>query len=298
MCTSGLGNVSASMTNGVHFVLLGLLHRVAHLARQLAHFAALVREEIDLVLLVLDLLLHPRVLPLLALDLFLDALEHIVVIARVLVHLVLVRVQVQHAFGEAIQERGIVRDDDARFVVHHQERRKMVDALLIQVVRRLVEQQEIRLLNERECQEQPRLLPAGELAQLLVHGRAHVHGIEHLGDVLLDVVLRLRERALKELAHGVVEHRVRQHLLGDADGHAFLLVDLALGRFQLLHDQLEDGALARAVLPHDGELGVLAHREARAFQNRLVVIEVESHVLKPEDDIAMVHGNGVRGAGF
>src|SRR3990167_153424 len=58
----------------IHFVLLRFLHSLPHLACEFAHFSSLVREEVNLLLLIEDVLLHSCILTLLTFDLCLNLL--------------------------------------------------------------------------------------------------------------------------------------------------------------------------------------------------------------------------------
>ena len=68
-----------------------------------------------------------------------------------------------------------------------------------------------------------------------------------------------------------------------------LAVDLAALQLEVACDDLEDGALARAILPDDRQLGVLTYREIDRREDGLALVVGETDVLKPEDDIAVVH---------
>jgi len=77
-------------------------------------------------------------------------------------------VEVQHAVAEGVQEVGVMRNDEARLVVFLQERRKVLDTCMVEIVCRLVEQEQVWLLNECARKKKARLLPARERRELLV----------------------------------------------------------------------------------------------------------------------------------
>jgi hypothetical protein len=90
---------------------------VAHLLRDEAHLASLLREEVRLVLIVLDLLLELRVLAVLALDARGSLLQEVVVVAEILLHLAGVHVEIEHAVGERVEEFRIMGNDEAGLLV-------------------------------------------------------------------------------------------------------------------------------------------------------------------------------------
>ena len=72
--------------------------------------------------------------------------------------------ELHDARRDAVQEIAVVRDEKARAGVAAQEGLQPGDALGIQVVGRLVEDQEIRLLDKRAAERDAPLFAAGEIA--------------------------------------------------------------------------------------------------------------------------------------
>ena len=70
--------------------------------------------------------------------------------------------------ADAVQEVAIVRDDDQRAVVADQELAQPVDRVEVEVVGRLVEQQRLRMAEERLRQQHADLLAALQLRHLLL----------------------------------------------------------------------------------------------------------------------------------
>ena len=63
---------------------------------------------------------------------------------------------------ECVQELGVVRDDQTSLPVIYEELRQVLDARLVQIVRRLIEEEDVRILDEGRGEEQASLLAAGE----------------------------------------------------------------------------------------------------------------------------------------
>ena len=119
-----------------------------HLAGDVAHVAALLGEEAGLHLAVLNVFLEANIFHPLAFEPILDLKNDVEVVAGVLLHLVRENLEIEHAVRERVQEVRIVGDDDAGFRVFDEEFREVSDALLIEVVRRFIEKQDVRTLDE------------------------------------------------------------------------------------------------------------------------------------------------------
>ena len=167
-------------------------------------------------------------------------------------------------------------------------------ALSIEVIRGLIEEEEIGLLDKSKREEQSRLLASGELLQLLLKRSLQMHNVEHTSDVPFDIILLLTKRTLEEFFYGLLQIPMWDHLLRDADRRAFLEVDLALLCLHLARDELEDRALPRAILSHDRQLRILTNREIGFLQNGLLVIVRKRNVIEPEECVTVFHGKEKR----
>lgn len=207
-----------ALRQDLHLIEL-LLAAVGHAARRDARLVAL-----DEVLLALDL----RLLALVG-RLFLAALQsghllELLVAARVARELEVV--DMPDDIRHRIEERHIVRDDDEGILVIRQVVLEPFDVLGVEVVRRLVEQQDLGVLEQELRQEDLRALTARELVDLalepdvaqaeaardLLDARidrvvaARLEDVLDVADILHELVHLLR----RGLAHLVVS---REHLL-------------------------------------------------------------------------------------
>jgi len=122
----------------IHHLALELLGFLAHALRHEAHLAALHGEEAGLVLVGLDLLGAAGVGHVLLLDPRGDLVDHVLVVADVLLDFAGVDVEIQDAVRKCVQELGIVGDDEAGLGVVDQECGQVLDAGLVEVVGGLV----------------------------------------------------------------------------------------------------------------------------------------------------------------
>jgi hypothetical protein len=75
-------------------------------------------------------------------------------------------VDVRDVRADLVQEMAIVRDHDQRAVVTDEELAEPVDRVEVQMVRRLVEQQRVRMAEQRLCEQDRDFLPALQLRHL------------------------------------------------------------------------------------------------------------------------------------
>ena len=150
----------------------------------------------------------------------------------------LAAVQFQDPSGHVVQEVTVVRHRDHRPLVLAQVRFQPLDTLGVEVVCRLVQQEDVRLLQQQAAQGHPAAFSAGEVADQGVVGRAaqRVHRPLELGvDVpAAQVVDFLRQfaLALDQRVHLVVVHRLEEL-------HRDVVV-LLQGVHHILHPFLDD----------------------------------------------------------
>ena len=229
-------------------------------------------------LLALDLLLlqlvglHARLEPLLA-------LAHV---ARVVAVILLDRAheQLRHAGADVVHEVAVVRDDEDGAAIALQIALQPLGRLQVQVVGRLVEQQQVRTLQEQARQAQARALAAAErIGRLVVLRAGEAQARQHAGDGALPAVA---VRLLKGGGQPVVLARepVKRGRVVVRVGH------LVLERAQaLLHakDRLKDLLqLAPYGVAGGGHalLGEVAHAQAAREAQLAAVGRVE-----PGDDL-------------
>ena len=161
---------------------------------------------------------------------------------------------------------------------------KPLEAGKVEVVGRLVEQQQLRRRRERRERRQPRALPVGERADSLLQKRrvgqrrtrkraqrSRLARLERLSTCRLRprrLRLRPAER-VRELAHrqrAALERGLRP-LRHVSDAQAVGALDLAFVRRELTREQPELGALAAAALAEHAHHLPLAHRPVRVGEH-------------------------------
>ncbi len=250
-------------TPHIHHALFQFFCLFAHLLGQLAHLAALVREEIRLLLAINDLLLQLGILLALALDPVLDFLYHRIIVANVALHLLGVDIQVKNAFGKAVKKIGIVRDNDHGLVIHDQEFDQVIDTGLIQIIGRLVQEQDVWFLDQRLGQEDTCLLPARQIANATIGGDIQINDLQDFGNLTLDVTwhdLEWRSEICLDAHIGIF---TTHDLIGTGNACSVGNADLALLGLELALDKPEERRFARTILPHQGQLGTGTHAKTR-----------------------------------
>ena len=178
-----------------------LLHRqlVQQLpaARRLAGLRLVGREAADEVLQFLDLLLGLLVLVLYELLDELAGLVPEVVVADV--HLYLAVVYVHDVRADVVEEVAVVADHEHGALVVHEEVLEPDDALEVEVVRGLVEQDDVRLAEERLGQQHLDLEARVHVGhERVVEGGVHAEALEYLARVRLGLpAAELRELLLE-----------------------------------------------------------------------------------------------------
>ncbi len=183
-------------------------------------------------------------------------------------------IELENPAGDVVEEIAVVGDDEdgARIVAqvafepHHQ--------LGIEVIGRLVEQQQLRLLQKQPAERDTPPLAAGKLRHLGIVGRAaqRIHRLIDLGvevpqSLGLDLVLQLGHLVgglvgivHRQLVVAVDDRLLRRHPLHDVLAHRFGRIEL-----RLLRQVADAGALGGPSLA--GKLGVEAGHDAQ--QRRL-----------------------------
>ena len=229
-------------------------------------------------------------------------------------------IELEDPAGDVVEEVAVVGDDQDRARIVAQMALQPIHRLGIEMVGRLVEQQQFRLVEQQAAQRDAAALAARELGHVGVVGRAaqRVHrqidlGIElpqvlgidlvlelgHLlggfvGVVGGDLVVAVEQRLLgRHALHDVLAHRelrIELRLLFEvADARAFgdpafadeLLVDAR-------HDA-EQRRLARAVDAEHADLGVRIERQVDVFEHLAVARVGLGQTLHVIDELAAVH---------
>ena len=236
----------------------------------------------------------------------------------------LATVELEDPLGDVVEEVAVVGDGEDGAGVGRQVTLEPLHRLGVEVVGRLVEQQQRGLLEQELAQGDPAPLASGEVVdQHVGRGAAQrVHGlvepavevpgvgvveiglqVAHLGEKLVVVGVRigelLRDRVVAvelalDLVDGlldVVQHRPalaeRGLLLQHPDGRAGVEERVAVvGVVEPGHD-LQQRRLARAVGSDDADLGTVEEREGDVVENDLVTVGL-AHVAQCEDVLSHV----------
>ncbi len=232
----------------------------------------------------------------------------------------LAAVELEDPAGDIVEEVAVVGDDQDRAGIVAQMPFQPVHQLGVEMVGRLVEQQQIGLVEQQPAQRDAAALAAGELGDVGVVGRAaqRVHrqidlGVE-LPQVLgIDLVLELGHLlgGFVRVVGGDLVVAVEQRLLGgdalhDVLAHRELGIELrllleiadarALGDPALADEFLVDAGhdaqqrrLARAVDAEHADLGVRIERQMDVFEHLAVARIGLGQTLHVIDELAAVH---------
>ena len=193
-----------------------------------------------------EFLIELRALHLLGLEDSLFPHEKRVVVARPSDELT--AVDLDDARRELPQKRPVVRHEQQRSTPLQQKFFEPLDGFQIEMVRRLIEQQQLRLLHQSARQQHATLLSRRQCRELMIHRQPHALEQPLDAVVALPVIMHF-VRATLALDHGA--HRAlqsRRHFLPKTgENRAGLAENLADIRVQFARDDLHQRGLARTV---------------------------------------------------
>ena len=271
------GAVAARGALGAH-----LLERVDAVARARAlrlHAAA------DPDFLLRELLVELRALHFLGLEHGLLAREKRVVVALPADELA--AIDLDDARGNLPEKRAIVGHEQQRPAPLEQKFLQPQDRLEIEMVGRLVEQQQLRRLDEAARQQHAAFLPGGERGELVLGGQAHLLEQPLATVVALPVVVLLvgTAFALDDRAHGAGE--AGRHFLPQGREYcARLAKHLARVSLELARDDFHQRGLARAVAADETDALAAINLEIDAIEQRRAT-EAQADIEKTDNG----HGN-------
>lgn len=217
-------------------------------------------EYLSLFLLRLGLLRHLGILHILPLDPCLDLIHDIVVVAHILLDDMCVHIEIQHSISEGVEEFGIMRNHDYRILGALQKCFKVIDPFFVEIVRRLVKKQDVRILDEGRREKQARLLPSRECLHDPLERCSQIHRIQYFRYLPIDVEHGLvREIPIEERLDGQLLIVLLHHL--ESGRHGELLIDMDAPALRLQHsgDELEDSTLPGSILSHYRDFRALSH---------------------------------------
>ena len=153
--------------------------------------------------------------------------------------------------GNSVQHGPVVRDEQQRAGERLQRRLQRLAALQVEVVRRLVEDEQIRARGDKQREREPSPLAAGEDGDVaLVHLPA---GEEKPAEQMLCLGSPETRRSLRALQHGAGGRQLLL-VLGEVGGDdAVADSDATVVELAPVQQRLEEGRLARAVRPYEPE---------------------------------------------
>ena len=240
----------------------------------------------------------------------------------------LAAVEFENPPGDVVQKIAVVGHGDHRALVLLQMLLQPVDRLGVEVVRRLVEQQHVGLLQQQAAQGHAAALAAREVLHRFVGvgtpqgvHRSLQHAVQFPAVALVDLLVQL-SLALDQPGHRVVVHRFAQLfvdllvLLQQRHGRRAALLDDLADRlrvvepgflFEVTHrvtrredhfaveilvdsgDDLHQGRLTRAVQADDADLGAVEKREVDVVEHPFLVGEGLAYADHRKDDFFVCH---------
>ena len=194
--------------------------------------------------------------------------------------------------ADALGEPAVVGDDDERArpaVEQVLERGQRVD---VEVVRRLVEQQDVRALHQQPHELEPAALAAGEVAHRrprAVAAEAEAVAQQRGGDLLPVAERRLAADGLERLEHAQVAGDLRRVLGQQREPHRGAALDRARVRRQLPGEQPQQRRLARAVDADERRAVARTEPPGEVAQDAPPVVG-DRHVLGVEHAVAEPRG--------
>ena len=170
----------------------------------------------------------------------------------------------ERPLGDGVDERAVVRDEQDRPGERLERGFERLARLEVEVVRRLVEHEEVRARGDDVREREPAPLAAGENGdRLLVLVPA---GEEEAAEQRLRLRPRKVCRALRRLEHGVPLVELDLLLREVADGDAVAEPHAPAVRLALVEQRLDQRRLPRAVRPDERDVLAALERERRLAQ--------------------------------
>jgi hypothetical protein len=179
-------------------------------------------------------------------------------------------VELEHPLGDVLEKVAVVADHDERLGLALEHCFEPEDAFDVEVVRRLVEQEDVGLAHELLRDREPLAPAAGErlAAQLGLVETGLAEGDGNAAELLVlvervVVVQRVEQHFLDSLAGR--EHRILRHV-----PDAYTLAQSARAGVRLLDagENLQQRRLARSIRPHQPDVIALGHSERQSFEER------------------------------
>ncbi len=167
-------------------------------------------------------------------------------------------VEPDHPPGQSLEEAAVVADQDEGGIARAQAFLEPVDHRQIEMVGRLIQQQDIGVGGQCPGERHPAAFPAREVARIFLAGQPHLVE-QQLG---LEREVAIGEAVLDRLERGIEMAEVGR-LFQIADGDAGLDETVALIRLDQTGGDFHQGRLAGAVAPDQADSVPLMHKHIR-----------------------------------
>ena len=273
----------------IDHILFEFVSLLTHLLCDETEFSSLMCEDIRLLFVLLGDFRKLSILAVFFLDTCGYLFDDVVVVADVLLDLVCENIEVEDTIREGIQKFGIVRDDDTGFFVAHEKVREVGDTVGVEIIRRLVEKQKIRLLDKRGRKQEPRLLPTRKRPDDTVKGRVEMDDIEDIAYARVDIIRVAFVVLAEEIPHGEITILRQDRLVCGRYGEFLIDANFPIARLQDARDELKNSTLTSSVLTHNGDLRATAHGEIHIIEDVFIVVKFKLDTVKTDNRLIRVH---------
>jgi hypothetical protein len=268
-----------------------------HLLGYESQLSSLMGKYIGLIFIGLDFFIESRICSVLCFDTALYLLESVIIVSDELLDLAREDIEIENTVGKRVQKLCIMRDDEDRSLVILEKCSHMPDAIGIEIVRGLIEEEDIWVLYESTCEEKSRLLSSrktrddtsSEVIELYLFRRSEVHCVESFEDIPVDIV-RVTARVFPEIC---AERDLFIFWVHDLTGDGYMLT-ICHEYASLIYlifsgDEFEYGGFSSAVLSHKGDFRAFTHRKAGLIEEPFWSEVTIGDFIESDDDISFRH---------
>src|SRR3989344_70702 len=164
----------------------------------------------------------------------------------------------------------------------------MRDASFVQIICWFVQQQYIRILNERRCKEESRLLPTRKRlndAIMYLSVTFKVHNLEHLINLWVNIVHLFRKTFFEKCAYREVELPTWNNLTRHR--YCYTIYDMNVPALWTkgFGNESKKGRFPCTILPHKGKFGTTTHGKRDLLENRLCWSVLKRDIFKSNNNI-------------
>ncbi len=164
----------------------------------------------------------------------------------------------------------------------------MRNTRLVQIICWFIQQQHVRVLNERRSKEEARLLPTRKrLDDTVMYFSVtfKVHNLEYLINLWINIVHLFRKTFFEKCAHGEVELSTRNNLTRHCNRYTIYNMNVPALRTKGFSNESKKGRFSCAVLPHKGKFRTTTHGERNLLKNRFCWSVLKRDIFKSNNNI-------------